>query len=214
LGNSDAALKTAAIVVTSRKLVRDPGLSQFKLKAIERAYNRIETRSAIDQIASFLAANLNAEALRVMGNLFWKRPGILTEIVKRGVFGECLYLNSSDGLLSLNFLHSVFDHLRDFREIAAPIGLAAVRIFASEGNDRMNSKTMATLTIGLLRKCDGLVPETTEKSFSSLMPEAQLEVNRLLEKCQSKRVVKKVSLVTFAATSRRKVEEGGWQTLD
>jgi hypothetical protein len=187
------------------------GFTQFKLRAIERAYNKIETRAAIDQIAAFLTDNLDSETLLVVGSVLVKRPRIGVEILKRGVFDECLNrtFEPGSGLTLLHFLNLVFDRLHDFPGINGHIGLAAIRTFAAEGNDRTNGEVMAGLALNLLRKLG-----TVEEAFRGLSPDAQAEVNRILVKYGSKKVVKKVSLVKFAATSRRKVDEGGWQSLD
>jgi hypothetical protein len=193
------------------------GFVKFKLRIIERAYARIETRAAIDQIANFLTANLDEEALRVLGAVLLKRPAIGDELLKRGVADQCInrIFHSGSGLTVLYILHLIFDRLCQFTEVCLPIARAALRTFGLEGYDRVNGEMICVLTISLLRKCDRIRSQTTDQAFLAMGASTKAELIHLLQKYTMKKPVKRVALMRFSsAPSRRSTDETEWQKFD
>jgi hypothetical protein len=187
----------------------------FKLKAIERAYRRIETRSAIDVVSAFLVETLQPETMKVIGDIIIRRPAIGVEILRRGVARRAFShrFELARGIVFFHFANLVFDQLADFESICRDGAKAVLRAFALDGNDRTSGEMMAVLTVAMVRKCDQRMPAASARAFVALASDARAEVNRLLQKYGTTKVVKKVSLVKFSAMARRKTDDE-WQSLD
>jgi hypothetical protein len=204
-----------AVPVILSRLFTTEGFVAFKLRVAERAYNRVETRVAIDRVSQFFEATLQPETMKVLGSIIIKRPRIGIEILKRGVLQKCVSptFELCHGPTFFYFTSLVFNVMGDSSDVIREIARAVLRVFAVDGTDRTKGETIAALAMILLKKCDEKVPGATLPAFLELKAEVRGEVNRLLQKYAAKKVVKKVSLVKFSASTRRKAEDE-WQSLD
>jgi hypothetical protein len=203
-----------AVPVILSRLFTTEGFVAFKLRVVERAYNRVVTRVAIDRVSQFFEATLQPETMKVLGSILIKCPRIGVEIMKRGVLQKCVSptFELCHGPTFFYFTSLVFDLMGDGSEVVREIAKAVLRVFAVDGTDRTKGETIAALAMILLNKCEEKVPGATLPAFLELGTEVRGEVNRLLQKYAAKKAVKKVSLVTFSPLTRRRTDDQ-WQSL-
>ncbi|OHT12537.1 hypothetical protein TRFO_17584 [Tritrichomonas foetus] len=190
---------------------------KFQMTMIERAFKRIETRSAIDRIASFCCEYFNQGGLETVAQISIQRPNIGLEILKRGVISQSV--ESFDGLnpiSALHFFELVLDHFGNMKQVATEIAKAALVFLSLNGNDRAIGEKVSSTAIQIVKTCMKTEPDAMKIAFESLSEERKGELMKAMKKWSAKKVVKKVSLVKFSARvpRRRAEEDGGWQSLD
>jgi hypothetical protein len=204
-----------AIPAIIGRIIGVPGNTAFKLRAIERAYARVETRSAIDGVARFFVETLQPETMKVIGRLALVRPTITVEILRRGVLQKFVDpgFELGHGLPFFWFALLALDQLGKTPGVACELAQATLRAFVADGNDRENGEQIAALTAQLLAKADQADPRASATAFRLLGASGMAEATRFLQKHTSKKVFQKVSLVKFAAQTRKRSEDD-WQSAD
>lgn len=222
--------------ILSRVLARRiDGSVRFQMVSIERAFKRIETRVAIDKVASFIYENFDNGGLETVAQITLKRPSIGAEILTRGVISRSVSISenqdldvsnnnngnksslANSGMSILHFYELALDKFESIKEACEEIAKASLYFLSIFGNDRVRGEKVSATAIQIIKRCQKTEPKSFEIAFDSLSNERKGEVMKIMKKWSSKKIVRKVSLLQFSTRAPRRRnndDEGQWQSLD